>query len=175
MSKSIRILLACLLLAGAGLGALTGVTKVQPTSESDSHRAAGDGLTNVAPLAGHAHPMGALSLLPPEMRGKGARTEEAYLFSVANPEVAQTVPCYCGCVGLGHLSSYDCYVAEAQPGSAIAYDAHAMNCGVCVDITQDTMRLLDEGRSPPEIRAFIDATYAIYGPPTPLHESDHSS
>jgi hypothetical protein len=33
-----------------------------------------------------------------------------------------------------------------------------------VDITQDAMRLLDEGKSVPEIKAYVDQTYAKYGP-----------
>jgi hypothetical protein len=59
-------------------------------------------------------------------------------------------------------------VAEARPDGSFTFDAHALNCGVCVDITQDAMRLLDEGRAPPEIRAYIDEAYAMYGPPTPI-------
>jgi hypothetical protein len=126
-------------------------------------------VTQVAQVAGHDHPMAGLNLLPPDMRHLPARTEEAYLFSVVNPDVARAIPCYCGCVGLGHLSSYDCYVAEVRPNGAFVFDTHALNCLVCVDITQDAMRLLDEGSDLPEIRTVIDRTYAPYGPPTPLH------
>ena len=130
---------------------------------------------HVAPVAGHDHPMAGLNLLPPELRDLPAATEEAFLFSVANPAIAQSIPCYCGCVGLGHMSSYDCYVGGVAPNGALVFDAHALNCQVCVDITQDTMRLLDEGRAPPAIKQYIDETYSAYGPPTPLDMADHSS
>jgi hypothetical protein len=33
-----------------------------------------------------------------------------------------------------------------------------------VDITQDTMRLLKDGKTVPEIKAYVDQTYAKYGP-----------
>jgi hypothetical protein len=33
-----------------------------------------------------------------------------------------------------------------------------------VDITQDTMRLMDEGKSVSEIRSYVDRTYAQYRP-----------
>lgn len=170
MSTFIRFMLVFLLLAGTGLTACrsTEVEQAEQPLPSGS-------MSNVAPVAGHNHAMGALSLLPPDMRAMPERTEEAYLFSVANQDLAQTIPCYCGCVGLGHVSSYDCYVAEGPDSGAIVFDAHAMNCGVCVDITQDAMRLLDEGHAPPDIRAYIDETYSIYGPGTPLEMTDHSS
>ena len=35
-----------------------------------------------------------------------------------------------------------------------------------MDITRDVMRLMTEGQSAGEIRAYIDATYSKYGPPT---------
>jgi hypothetical protein len=163
------VVLVMALLAGVALAACRraadGPGSAQPTTKTG----------HVAPVAGHDHPMAGLNLLPPDMRQLPAPTEEAFLFSVANPEVAQAIPCYCGCVGLGHVSSYDCYVAEVEPNGALVFDAHALNCQVCVDITQDTMRLLDEGRAPPEIRAYIDENYAAFGPPTPLDMADHSS
>jgi len=35
-----------------------------------------------------------------------------------------------------------------------------------VDITRDVMRMTREGKSAREIRAYIDATYSKFGPPT---------
>jgi hypothetical protein len=46
----------------------------------------------------------------------------------------------------------------------IMFDNHALGCSICVDITQDVMRMLREGKSPQEARAYIDATYSKYGP-----------
>ena len=46
----------------------------------------------------------------------------------------------------------------------VEYDNHALGCSICVDITQDAMRLNKEGKSVSEIRAYVDATYSKYGP-----------
>ena len=34
-----------------------------------------------------------------------------------------------------------------------------------MDITRDVMRLTGEGKTPAEVRAYIDATYAAHGRP----------
>lgn len=165
--RPVFILIFLVLLAGFALAACSRVAESAITPPVH-------GFAHVAPVAGHDHPMAGLNLLPPDMRHLPSETEEAFLFSVANPDIAQAIPCYCGCVGLGHMSSYDCYVADVEPNGTLVFDAHALNCQVCVDITQDTMRLLDEGHAPPEIRQYIDETYAVYGPATPLEMPDHS-
>jgi len=36
-----------------------------------------------------------------------------------------------------------------------------------VDITRDVMRMLDEGKSLKEIRAYVDRSYSRFGPSTP--------
>ena len=43
-------------------------------------------------------------------------------------------------------------------------DSHALGCSICVDITQDAMRLLEQGKTVGEIKAYVDQTYAQYGP-----------
>jgi hypothetical protein len=117
-------------------------------------------------MTGHDHPMAPLDEMPEMVRAADARTQEAYRFAVANPDAAREVPCYCGCVGLGHTSSYDCYVAEAEAGGTLIFDEHAASCTVCVDITQDQMRLMDGGTLPEMIRVYLEDNYAKYGPPT---------
>ena len=87
--------------------------------------------------------------------------QEAYRFAKANPEILAQIPCYCGCNALGHLNNLECYV---QPAGE--FDNHAAFCGVCVDITRDTMEMLKRGKALPEIRDYIDSTYSQYGPPT---------
>lgn len=120
-----------------------------------------------AHMAGHDHPMAALADMPAEVRAAPQRTQEAYQFAYANPDAAAEVPCYCGCVGLGHVSSYDCYVSGRVDGQP-QLEPHALNCGVCVDITQDQMRLMDGGVNMETIRRYLDYNYSAYGPPTPL-------
>jgi hypothetical protein len=104
-------------------------------------------------LSGHEHAMASLDGMPAEVRAAPARVQEAYQFAVTNPELAKQIPCYCGCSALGHTSSYDCYVAGVTGAGELNYDLHAVNCGVCVDITQDTMRLLDAGPCRPARRS----------------------
>lgn len=108
--------------------------------------------------------MAALDQMPADVQAAPATVREAYQFAVANPDVLQQLPCYCGCGAMGHTSNYACYVAGTDAAGAIAYDSHALGCSICVDITQDAMRLLREGKSAPEIRAYVDATYSRYGP-----------
>lgn len=118
-------------------------------------------------MAGHNHPMAPLSDMPELVQQSEARVQEAYRFSVANREISEQVPCYCGCVGLGHVSLHDCYVSSG-PDEALTFDLHAQACTICVDMTQDTMRLMDGGIGVKDIQAYLEVNYAKYGPPTPL-------
>ncbi len=106
-----------------------------------------------------------MSTLPAEMQNAPTRVREAYQFAVANPDALKNVPCYCGCGAMGHTSNYSCYVKESKADGTIVFDAHALGCSLCVDITQDVMRSTRDGRAPPEIRASIISTYSQFGPP----------
>lgn len=99
-------------------------------------RVAGAGLTIllVGSGAGDLHAQGSGDLieevqrgeLPFFVRGRGAKAEEAYRFATANREILQYIPCFCGCVHLGHRSNYDCYIAAVRPNGRIAYTSHAV-------------------------------------------------
>ncbi len=117
----------------------------------------------------HSFDMAPLSEMPPIVQEAPVTVQEAYQFAVANPDVASQIPCYCGCGPMGHTSNYACFVADDSSGE-IAFDEHALGCSICVDIAQDTMRLLDEGKSVDEIFAIVDTTYSRFGPPTPLEQ-----
>jgi Protein of unknown function with PCYCGC motif len=110
--------------------------------------------------------LAAESELPAFLHNSEPRFREAYQFAIANHHELQKYPCTCGCVYLDHKNNADCYIKFVLPSGLIAFDDHAKGCGVCVDITQDVMRLMREGRSPLEIRTYIDAEYSKYGPPT---------
>jgi hypothetical protein len=88
----------------------------------------------------------------------------AYQFAAANPDVMKNIPCYCGCGNVGHTSNYSCYVSSVDDNGKLTFDNHALGCSICVDITQDVMRMLKDGKSPPDARAYIDTTYSKYGP-----------
>lgn len=105
-----------------------------------------------------------LDQMPADVQMSPAVVQRAYQFSAANPHIMQEIPCYCGCGGIGHTSNYSCYVAGADEDGRLIFDNHALGCSICVDITQDTMRLLGQGKTVPEIKAYIDETYSRYGP-----------
>lgn len=115
----------------------------------------------------HAYEMAPLSDMPEEVQQAPATVREAYQFAVHNGEVLAQLPCYCGCGAMGHVSNESCYIQERQH-ETIVYDNHALGCSICVDITQDAMRLLDDGKSVAEIFDYVDATYSRFGPATPL-------
>lgn len=51
----------------------------------------------------------------PEVQG-------AYRYAVANGDVLQYFPCYCGCVKGGHTSNKDCYIDEVRSDGSIVLD-----------------------------------------------------
>ena len=102
--------------------------------------------------------------MPAEVQSAPVTVQEAYQFAAANPYVVmKNISCYCGCGNIGHASNYSCYVSSADEKGVITFDNHALGCSICVNITQDTMRLLKEGKTVPEIKAYVDATYGKYG------------
>ncbi len=108
--------------------------------------------------------MMSMDQMPAEVQSAPVTVQQAYQFAAANPDVMKNIPCYCGCSNIGHTSNYSCYVSGVDAKGKLTFDNHALGCSICVDITQDVMRLLREGKSPQEARAYVDATYAKYGP-----------
>ncbi len=101
--------------------------------------------------------------MPAEVQSAPAIVQASYQFAAANPDVMKGIPCYCGCGAIGHTSNYSCYVTSADANGKLTWDDHALGCSLCVDITQDAMRLLKQGKIVPEIKAYVDSTYARYG------------
>ena len=101
--------------------------------------------------------------MPMEVQSAPVTVQQAYQFAAANPDVMKNIPCYCGCGNVGHTANYSCYVSSVDDKGKLTFDNHALGCSICVDITQDVMRLLREGKSPQEARAYVDATYSKYG------------
>ncbi|HKZ54206.1 MAG TPA: PCYCGC motif-containing (lipo)protein [Anaerolineales bacterium] len=108
--------------------------------------------------------MAPLEGTPIEVQQAPAVVRQAYQFAAANSEIMTQIPCYCGCGAVGHTSNYACYVSGTDASGLVQYDLHALGCSLCVDITLDVMRMLRQGKVTAEMRAFIDATYAQYGP-----------
>lgn len=108
--------------------------------------------------------MSPLDQMPIDVQSAPVNVQAAYQFNAANPSLMKDIPCYCGCGDIGHTSNYDCYVSDVDAQGNITFDNHALGCSICVDITQDVMRMLKDGKSPQDAGAFIDATYSKYGP-----------
>ena len=108
-------------------------------------------------------PMLSMDHMPAEVKAAPAVVQQAYQFAAANPDLMKAIPCYCGCGAIGHTSNYSCYVSGENADGGLTFDNHALGCSICVDITQDAKRLAGQGKSPPEIRAYIDDTYGKYG------------
>ena len=112
----------------------------------------------------HDMKMAPMSMMPEEVKSAPVVTQQAYQFAVAHPEVTQHIPCYCGCGAMGHTSNYACYVKASMRISTVKFDLHAIGCSICVDITLDAMRLTKEGKSPQDIKLYVDKTYSRFGP-----------
>jgi hypothetical protein len=94
----------------------------------------------------HDLKMAPMSQMPDDVKSAPVVTQQAYQFAVANPDVMQHIPCYCGCGSMGHTSNYSCYVESVDAAGKVKFDGHALGCSICVDITQDAMRLTKEAR-----------------------------
>ncbi len=105
-------------------------------------------------------------ILPDEVKTASTSVQEAYRFAAANPDVLAQYPCYCGCGNMGHQSNRDCFIKNINPDGTIEFDNHANGCTLCVDIAQDVMRLMREGKDAVTIRDYIDTTYSPFGPGT---------
>lgn len=123
----------------------------------------------------HDLTMAPMSMMPDDVKSAATVTQQAYQFAVANPDVMQHIPCYCGCgntpallpqrgASVGHTSNYMCYVKSVDVNGTVNFDSHALGCSICVDITQDAMRLLKQGKNVTEIKAYVDKTYSRFGP-----------
>ena len=107
--------------------------------------------------------MMSMDKMPPEVQAAPAVVQQAYQFAAANPDVMKGIPCYCGCGSIGHTSNYACYVQGSDSQGRLSFDDHALGCSLCVDITQYAMRLLKQGKSVQEIKAYVDSSYGKYG------------
>jgi outer membrane murein-binding lipoprotein Lpp len=108
--------------------------------------------------------MAPISTMPAEVQQAPSTVQAAYQFAVANPGALKNVPCYCGCVKVGHTSNYSCFVQEMKPSGEMVFNQHALGCSICVDIAQDVMKMTQAGKAPTEIRTAIDQTFSQYGP-----------
>lgn len=92
-------------------------------------------------------------------------TAHNYHFVESHPELAERIPCYCGCYSFGHRSLLDCFMRPEG-----GYERHASDCGICGMEASDVENLLNEGSDSHAVRSAIDAKYEKYGKPTNTSE-----
>ena len=63
--------------------------------------------------------------LSSEVQALPEDVQEVYRFALANPEILSKIPCYCGCVGVNHMSNLDCYVQSLDTDGKAVFDDHA--------------------------------------------------
>jgi hypothetical protein len=51
------------------------------------------------------------------------RIQETYRFAVANQDLLQWMPCFCGCGQMGHTSNATCYVQEMRDDGSVVLDS----------------------------------------------------
>jgi hypothetical protein len=66
-----------------------------------------------------------VSSLPPDLRRLPQEVQEAYRYALANPDILDKIPCYCGCNQIGHVDNRMCYIQSETPGGRIVFDSHA--------------------------------------------------
>jgi uncharacterized protein with PCYCGC motif len=107
---------------------------------------------------------------PPEI------VRAAYTFAAEHPEILSYVPCFCGCERQGHRGNEDCFVkARDVNGDVIQWEAHGMECAVCLDVATRSRQLFASGASVSDIRAAIEKEFApLSTNHTPTPEAPHS-
>ncbi len=67
------------------------------------------------------------SELPADVQSAPVEVQEAYRFALANKDLLEQIPCFCGCSASGHTSNYRCYVVEdGGSDSVIQFENHAL-------------------------------------------------
>ncbi|OZI10668.1 hypothetical protein CEW92_15765 [Bacillaceae bacterium SAS-127] len=106
--------------------------------------------------------------MPNFLQDKDDQMKTIYLAAAKNPEVLESMPCYCGCGdSAGHKSNLNCFVADIKE-EKVVWDDHGTRCGVCLEIAAESVLMHKEGKSLKDIRDYIDDKYNEgYAEPTP--------
>ena len=96
-----------------------------------------------------------------------AEARDAYEFAPARPDILQYLPCYCGCGPIvSHTSELDYFIDGIEADGTVRFDDHGYSCHICVQIARDAERLLGEGKTLSQVRAYIEQAYSEKGPAT---------
>lgn len=99
----------------------------------------------------------------------------AHEFAAQYPDVAEYIPCFCGCERMGHVGNDDCFVRSRDAaGRVTAWEPHGVSCEVCLDVANESRRMYASGASVRQIRAAIEQKYRPLSQtmtPTPMPQS----
>ncbi len=157
-------------MAGCSGAATPGMTyapsraTIGPGNDAASGTGAAHTMTHAMPSGAEAE--SAWAARPAFVGDADARTQEAYAFAIARPDVTDWMPCYCGCVAMDHRNNTDCYLHARAGGTPVVFEEHASYCGVCVDITLLAKTMSQDGKSMLEIRAAVDGRFGGLAPGT---------
>lgn len=108
------------------------------------------------------------STLPSFLSTQEVQVQKIYQLAAQNKDLLKNIPCYCGCgESAGHTSNKDCFIYEVKDNGNIVWDSHATTCLNCMEIAVESASLKQKGKTPLEIRKYIDEKYKEgYGKPT---------
>ncbi|MRX70893.1 hypothetical protein GJU40_01760 [Bacillus lacus] len=110
-----------------------------------------------------------LGELPSFLQSHPEEVKAVYAAAAQHEELLTHIPCYCGCGdSVGHKHSHHCFIKERKENGAVVWDDHGTKCKVCLDIAAASIIELKNGKTPLEIRKWIDENYQEgYANPTP--------
>ncbi len=90
----------------------------------------------------------------PDFVYTSGKSVEAYTVATEIPDVLEKIPCYCGCVSVGHDSLKNCFISSSG-----GYSDHGAYCNICVYEALDVDKWHSQGLDLKEIRSRIDEKY----------------
>lgn len=143
-----------MLALSAAAGAAVAARQAAPARPAITPRAAASGTAQEAPRLA---PLPPLNTAGYALARPLAITRAVYEFVARHPEVAQHVPCYCGCEADGHRNNENCFIGGRDAaGNVTSWDTHGFGCAICVDVAKESMQLYNSGADPSSIRAAIE-------------------
>jgi hypothetical protein len=62
--------------------------------------------------------------LPAFARTASAEVQDVYRYATDRGAGLAYIPCFCGCVRIGHRSNHDCYIKARNPDGTVTYTSH---------------------------------------------------
>ncbi|WP_019241875.1 MULTISPECIES: PCYCGC motif-containing (lipo)protein [Bacillus] len=147
--------------------ALAGCSSNKSNEDEQSH--SNDNHTQHAENGDIQEKTSSVEKLPTFLADKPEEMQLVYSAAAKHKDLLESMPCYCGCgESANHKNNYDCFVFKNNEDGSIVWDDHGTRCGVCQEIAAESVVLLNKGKTPVEIRKYIDEKYKEgYAKPTP--------